>query len=201
MSEIANIIGMLGKLAPIISAGTAGAGIISEIQLQQKEKAALDRAMYYSKHPEAVTNMVKGATQPLSTGLTAGVGNEVNASLAEQGLSQAPGIQSQVLAQALAPYYQNEQKMALEQVLGTIGMPLQALTAMQGMQNPMTLAMLMQSILPKGSAQFNTTGTMNPMDMGPGGPFDTGITAGTPPIFDTGATGTDVPIFGVPGQP
>jgi hypothetical protein len=151
-------------------------GLISQMSLASKEKGALDRSLWYSKHPEAIAAMESGFEKPLSAGLTKGVGNVVNASLAEQGLSQAPGIQSQVLAQALAPYQQNEQQMALMETFKALGLPTDALNAMGSLKDPNSLALLLKSILPA---------TQNPIKV-PGGSTpqtpDSGITL--PPPFD-----------------
>jgi hypothetical protein len=147
---LSGIMGGLGKLGGALGTGGEGGGLLSAISpitsimglvnqysLASKEKAAMDRANYLSKHPEAVSAMVAQATKPLSSGLTSSVSNVVNANLAEQGLSQAPNIQAQVLSQSLAPYQQNEQAMALQQVLRTLGLPMEALAGIQSVQqNP-----------------------------------------------------------------
>lgn len=131
-------------------------GMINQFSLAGKEKSAMDQSIYYSKHPEAINALVKQFQQPLSSGLTSGVGSVVNASLAEQGLSQAPGIQSQVLSQALAPYQQNEQQMAIQEAFKAIGLPVQALQAIQSVMNPNQLAAMMKNILPTGSSPYGS---------------------------------------------
>jgi hypothetical protein len=126
--------------------------MISQMSLASKEKQMMDQSIYYSKHPEAIAALTKKFTQPLSAGLTSGVGNIVNASMAEQGLSQAPGIQSQTLAQALAPYMQNEQQMGLSEALAAIGLPTQALSSVQSVMNPLQLSASMRGALPGGGS-------------------------------------------------
>jgi hypothetical protein len=115
---------MLTSVLPIFSA-------INQFSLAGKEKSIMDQQIYYSKHPEAISAVAAKLQQPLSQGLTQGVGNVVNADLAEQGLSQAPGIQSQVLSQALAPAQLQEQQMALQAALQAIGLPASALQSIQ----------------------------------------------------------------------
>jgi len=140
-------------------------GMIQQHSLAAKEKAALDRSIYYSKHPEAISNMVTGMTKPLSQGLVKGTENIVNASLGEQGLSQAPGIQGQVLAQALAPYQQNEQQMAIAEVFKALGMPAEALAGIQATMRPNDLAAMLKSILPGGGGKWtggSVGGTSDP---------------------------------------
>src|ERR1700741_2348097 len=68
---------------------------------------------------------VRAATQPLSLGLVQDVTSQVSGTLAERGLSQAPGIQATELATALAPYQQQNQQTALQLVLTRLGLPLE----------------------------------------------------------------------------
>lgn len=146
--SFSSILGDISKLAPAIGLGTSLFGAINQFSLAGKEKSAMDQSIYYSKNPQAINALVKQFQQPLSSGLTSGVGNVVNASLAEQGLSQAPGIQSQVLSQALAPYQQNSQQMAIEEAFKALGLPIQALQAIQSTMKPDQLALMLKSILP-----------------------------------------------------
>ena len=141
---------------------------ISQMSLAGKEKSALDQSIWWSKNPTAISGLVNQLEQPLSKGLTSGVGNVVNASLAEQGLSQAPGIQSQVMAQALAPYQQNEQQMAITEALKAIGLPSEALANIQSVMNPSQLALMLKSILPQRTQPTPNIGNL------PGGGNDTG---------------------------
>src|SRR5262249_1839402 len=125
------------------------ASLYENFSLASKEKQAMDRANYYAKHPEAIAALTSKLEQPLDQGLIKGVGNVVNASLAEQGLSQAPGIQSQVLAQALAPYKQTSQQMAMMEALKAIGLPTEALNALQGVKGGLDLSQILKSVLPQ----------------------------------------------------
>lgn len=141
---------LIGPLSKMMGPLTGLMGMISQMSLASKEKSAMDRSIYYSKHPEAINALVKQFQQPLSAGLTSGVGNVVNASMAEQGLSQAPGIQSQVLAQALAPYQQNEQQMAIAEAMKAIGLPAEALQMIMGVKGGTDLSSLLKGVLPGG---------------------------------------------------
>jgi hypothetical protein len=123
-------------------------GMINQYSMAAKEKKAMDQAMWYSKHPEAINALAAKFEKPLDAGLTTGVGNIVNASMAEQGLSQAPGIQSQVLAQAFAPYKQNAQQMAIAEAFKALGLPMEALSAVQSVQGGTDLASMLKGILP-----------------------------------------------------
>jgi hypothetical protein len=136
-------------LGSLLNLGGSLFGLINQMSLASKEKSAMDQSIYYSKNPGAINALVNQYEQPLSKGLTSGVSNVVNAQLAEQGLSQAPGIQSEVLAQALAPYQQNEQQMAITEAFKALGLPLQALQAIQSTMRPGQLAQLFKGIMPQ----------------------------------------------------
>ena len=187
-----SILGELGKIGGALSSGGLGkglgtlgglAGLVNQYSLAAKEKKALDQSLWYSKHPQAISALTSQFTRPLDTGLTKGVENVVNANLASQGLSQAPGIQSQVLAQALAPYYQQNQNTALQEALAAIGLPAEALQSLQSTQgNQAGIASLLKGLFPQNAAVFNTAGTSPDFN-------DPGITFGP----GSGAPGSDVP--------
>jgi hypothetical protein len=170
-----------------LGSGLGLMGMLSQMSLASKEKSALDRSIWYSKHPEAIASMEQGFEKPLSQGLTKGVGNVVNASMAEQGLSQAPGIQSQVLAQALAPYQQNEQQMALMETFKALGLPAEALQSLKGMNNPNSLALMLKQLLPQKPpvASAPQVPNTNPSAW-PGLAPPWGTDIGQPPSGDTG---------------
>ena len=176
---------ILGPLMKAIGPVTSLMGMVNQYSLASKEKKAMDQAMYYSKHPEAISAIAAKLQQPLSSGLTTGVGNIVNASMAEQGLSQAPGIQSQVLSQALAPYQQNEQQMALTAALQAIGLPMDALKAIQSTMRPDQLAMMLKGILPGGDSSSSSAPYPYP-SIPTGEPGITVPDPGTPPDPITG---------------
>jgi len=165
--------GITKGLSPIMSVF----GMINQFSQAQKEKALSDRSIYYAKHPEAIANLAKSFEKPLDQGLIKGTENVVNASLGEQGLSQAPGIQSQVLAQALAPYQQNAQQMAITEALKAIGLPAEALAGLQSTMRPNDLAAMLKGILPQGDATGGGGG-------GGGGIVDSGgiVPAGEVPV-------------------
>jgi len=75
--------------------------------------------------PQQLTQMVLSAQQPLSAGLTQAVGNTVQGDLASRGLAESPGIFATTESQALAPFYQQNQQAAQNQVLQQLQLPLQ----------------------------------------------------------------------------
>ncbi len=190
-SGILNALGGATGITKGLGAVTSLAGLVNQFSLANKEKSALDRSIYYSKHPEAVSNLVTSMTKPLETGLVKGTENIVNASLAEQGLSQAPGIQTQVLSQALAPYQQNEQQMAITEAFKALGLPAETLAAIQKTMRPDDLAAMLKNVLP-GSKSTGGGGGFLPSDAGGWG--DVGSTASDIGGLTTGDTSSLGPL-------
>jgi hypothetical protein len=199
MEAFSSILGGLGKFGGALGQGASALGpvtglfgMINQFSQAQKQKALTDRQIYYAKHPEAVSNLVAQDTKPLSSGLTSSVSNVVNANLAEQGLSQAPGIQTQVLSQALAPYQQQEQQFAIQEAFKSLGLPAEALASLNSTMNPGGLAAMLKNILPGSGSSSPSGGTpgfqipnTDPSGGSWGGsPSDTGVTF--PSIGDLG---------------
>lgn len=155
---------ILSSVLPIAEGGMAGAGLIGNI-LNEKQRSdqisALNKQEKNLPDPTALAKQVAAATQPLNMGLVQGVENQVQGSLASQGLSQAPGIQASVLSQSLAPYEQQNQSTALQLVMQRLGLPLEyAATILGGLPKDTNLAPLL-ALLQKGS------GTGGPTPSGP----------------------------------
>lgn len=112
-------------------------------QLLNKEKSWMNLT------PQQLSARVAAATQPLSQGLTEAVGNEVQGNVAERGLAQAPGIFQSILAQSLAPYYQQNQNTALQEILAQMQAPIQAGSLVPGQTDMSPLLMLLLSSLSK----------------------------------------------------
>jgi hypothetical protein len=104
----------------IAKTGLTGFGLIGNILAQQKQNAALNRIAYYQKNPAAAAQQINSLTQPLSQGLTQDVGNNVQGYLAERGLSGSPNVTAEVLAQALAPYQQQNQQTATQEFMSLL---------------------------------------------------------------------------------
>lgn len=114
--------------------------------------------------PQALAGKVASATQPLSHGLEQSVGNEVQAMMAERGLSQAPGIFSANMAQAFAPYYQQNQNTALNLILRQMGIPVEYAGALGGFtQQPSSMMPLILALL---SQQKKAPGITDPSSVG-----------------------------------
>ena len=113
MQSIGPLFQAVGVVSNILT-GVRNASAQSSAQNEQKQLLALT-------NPATLQSRIQANEQPLSQGLTQGVGNEVQGYLAERGLSESPSIQAQVLAQALGPYQLQEQQMATEDVFRPFG--------------------------------------------------------------------------------
>jgi hypothetical protein len=165
--------GWFGKNPKVLPGVATGVGALSNFFGQRKSNQLLDAQLNAIKQEQDLFNdptklaaKVAGVERPLDAGLTSGVGNEVQAFLAEHGLGESPAIASEVMAQALAPYKQNNQNTAIQTIMRLMGAPLEA-----GVQRPQPtdltglLKMLMTpnaSASPPGSGTGTTTGVDTP---------------------------------------
>jgi hypothetical protein len=95
-----------------------------EGQYYNTENQALQRIV--NTTPTQAGQQINAMTQPLNSQLVSSVSNPVQAYLAERGLSEAPGIQAQTLATALAPFEQQNQQTAAQTWLGMNQLPFYA---------------------------------------------------------------------------
>jgi hypothetical protein len=145
MEQIMSIFSFIGQNASkIIPAGAAGAGFLGNWLNQRKTNERQNFLESLSKDPTKMNKYISGFEQPLSKGLTSGVENQVQAALGERGLSSSPTISADVYAQALAPYQQNEQQMAIQAAMNSLGIMPQ--TAGPTADTSMPLFMLMQAL-------------------------------------------------------
>jgi hypothetical protein len=169
-----------GALGNILKTGVTAAGGIGDIISQQKQNSSLNQVLQYQKNPALAAQKIAQMTQPLSQGLTQDVGNNVQGYLGERGLSGSPNITASVLAQALAPYQQQNQQLATSQ-FGQLLNPAGA-----GFGKPIDWGSLMKLWMP--APKLNPAGT-NPASTGPFPNMNTAGTSGTlnstPPFFPT----------------
>lgn len=123
--------GWLSKVMPLVMLGGAGAGTVGNILGDRSKNSVLSAEMAQMAKlsgltPDQVSKAIQGMTQPISAGLTKAVGNQVQGSLAERGLAQAPGIFGEQMTQNLAPYQIQAQQLATDQYFKTLGMPISA---------------------------------------------------------------------------
>jgi hypothetical protein len=174
----------IGTLAEL---GATGAGLFGNLSADRQRAAAAKQAQAnMNLTPQQLAAMVSGAEQPLNRGLVQAVTSNVDASLAEKGLSQAPGLIATTESQALAPFMHENQQTALALVLQKLGLPAEFARTIPQNAN---LAPLLALLFKGGGAKpsFNPTTGPNPLpaipDSSPA-PFDW-----NPPGDTVGGTG------------
>lgn len=126
LSSIGNFFGSsAGKgLGEIAGLGATGAGLFGNLAADRQRAAAAKAARAnMDLTPAQLAAQVNQATLPLNKELVQAITGNVNANLAEQGLSEAPGIQAQAIAQGLAGPEQQQQQNAMNLVLQRLGLP------------------------------------------------------------------------------
>ena len=149
------------SLLKIGEVGMAGSGLVGNIMNERQRSQQLNYATNAEKtlqDPTALAKQVSAATQPLNSGLVQGIENTVSGNLAEQGLSQAPGIQASTLAQSLAPFQQQNQNTALQLVLTRLGLPLQYVNSILGNMPQQTNLSPLLALIQRNNATPQTTG-------------------------------------------
>lgn len=128
ISSIGSFLSNANDMKPLTSllglAGT-GANIYSGIQNTEANNQALGAQKYVTnlmENPAKMTAAAAQYAQPLSAGLTSDISNQVQANLAERGLGSSPAAYTQQLTQAIAPYIQQNQQTAMQQLLQTLGL-------------------------------------------------------------------------------
>lgn len=117
LSSIGTFLGS-GAGKAITSIGTAGAGLVQNLEAYRKQKQVQDLI----SNPAKFNAMVAATEKPLSAGLTADIARQSDAYGAERGLGSSPAIMKDVYAQALAPYQYQQQQAAVNSVLQRLGL-------------------------------------------------------------------------------
>jgi hypothetical protein len=167
LQSVGNFFGSSGGkgLTSLAELGATGAGLFGNISAERQKAQELD---YLKKQQNAIGDPTKlaqevaAATQPLNRALVQDVGNQVSGTLAEQGLSQAPGIQAATLAQALAPAEQQNQATALQLVLKRLGLPIEYAQALLQNNPQQTNLSPLLALLQKGGSFGGATSGANP---------------------------------------
>jgi len=154
-------------LMSLLGLGTTGAGLVGNILNQRTQSQQINK-LQSLEDPTKLAKEVAAATAPLNTGLVQGVENQVQGSLASQGLAEAPGIQASVLAQALAPYEQQNQQTALQLVLAQLGIPVSIL---QNLPKGSNLSPLLAMMMLRQNNPSSSSTSLVPQD--PSGVFPT----------------------------
>lgn len=185
----------LGKIA---SAGSGASGIIGNILAGRQRNKVLDQQMSMQQQiaamtPEQLAENINRLQRPLSMGLQKGVGNIVQASMAERGLGQSPAIFSDILAQSLAPFYLQEQQRATSAYLQKLGLPLGAgpnpALLPQNTDNTNTWRMILDLFRRPTAAGTANTGGGSPVTSGNFSSNTWDATGSIPKDGDTGGFG------------
>lgn len=180
--------GFFTSAAPAIQGATAGAGLFGNIMNSITRGRAVGNLESAEKKfanltPEQLSGLVNRAEQPLDASLVQAINNQVQGDMASRGLSESPGVFAASEAQALAPFKQREQQIALELVMKQLGLPIEYAQAILGStgQNSDVSNSIMQLLLrqnnPGGSG-----GGVNISDVfnNPGGGAAFGLPEGLP---------------------
>lgn len=145
--------GSMPSWLQILAGGSLGLGSIGNV-IQSIQKSQELSSLKNSQNalanmtPQQLSARVNAATQPLNTGLIQSVGNQVQGDVASRGLAESPGVFASTESQALAPYEQQNQQLALQEVMQQLGLPIDYAQAyLQGLGNPTNLAPLMQLLM------------------------------------------------------
>lgn len=102
-----------------------GSNIFSGVQNFQQQGRYNSAQSYLNnliQNPAAFAAAQQKYTQPLNQGLVSTITNQTNAQLAERGLGGSSAITQATLAQALAPYVQQNQQAGQQALLSSLGM-------------------------------------------------------------------------------
>lgn len=173
----------------------SGAGALENFLAARKKQQYLNSQLAYQKmvqgiisDPAKLMARAKALQSPLDQGLVQGVGNQVQAYSAERGLATSPQIQQAVLAQALGPYIQQNQKDALGEAVSSLGVPIAGSTPPQ-FDNPLDLSAMLRELLKPSS----TTVPLQPVGGSTIPPQDTSPGVAVPPLEVPGGEQPELP--------
>lgn len=112
----------LSGLMPLLTGGAQIASAGSNIYQGYENQQYQDKLRSLAMNPQQLQTYEQGFVQPLNAGLTQGVSNQAQAYAAERGLGQSPGPQSEIIAQAIAPYIQQNQQNGYQNALQALNL-------------------------------------------------------------------------------
>jgi len=156
----------------LASLGSTGYNLYNQYQQTQYQNKLRDLA----SNPAKMNAYAAQFTKPLNAGLTSGVANNVQAYLAQRGLSDSPQISQQVESQAIAPYIQQNQQQGYQDALnalniggGAIPPGAQAASGLEALTKAFSrLGGPQSGIDPALFAQLMQQGTVQPATVDPG---------------------------------
>jgi hypothetical protein len=159
--------------------GLAGLGTnlysgIQNIQSQNQAKQAQSYVTNLLENPTKLSAATAAYTQPLAAGLQGDIANQVQGTLAEQGLSASPAAYTTSLTQALAPYLLQQQQTGQSTLMSALNSLLstkattspfanisQLLAALKSgnntASNPLQIANMFDDQQPQGPGLLSTT--------------------------------------------
>ena len=188
---------IVGNLLPALQAGAGGAGLLGNVMNMVTQGQQVNKLKEFENmSPQQLSGLVTSAEKPLSQDLLNSVGNTVQADVASRGLAESPGIFANTETQALAPFQQQQQQMALQLILQKMGLPAEIIANLTKNAN---VSSLFQKLGQNSGAGGGTGGASSPsiqqlvsLFQPTNAPSDPGLT--TPNNF-TGDTNVDTGSF------
>ena len=139
----------LPAITKVANVGSGAFNLYNQYRNQQYQSKLRDIA----SNPAKMNAYASQFIRPLNAGLTKSVGNQAQAYLGERGLSDSPQISEDVLAQAIAPYIQQNQQLGFNEALNALGLGGGAINpAVQQQQGQGALAQLFSAFSPQPKA-------------------------------------------------
>lgn len=110
------------SIMPALTGGAQVASAGSNIYEGYKQQQYQDKLRSFAQDPAKLNQYAQGFVQPLNAGLEKGVANEAQAYAAERGLGQSPGPSQEILAQAIAPYVQQNSQAGYQNALQALNL-------------------------------------------------------------------------------
>lgn len=192
LSNIGNFLGS-GTGKGLLTAGTAGGGLIQTLLAARQAQDKQNYVQSLIQNPAKFNALVAANEQPLSKGLTTDVARQAQAFGAERGLGSSGPVMQDVFAQALAPYQQNAQQMAINSLLQRLGIYANSPT-----MKPVDVSSIFKALQMAGSKPPTDVTSGIDLNAVPSISTDLSGPAPLPPItVDTGAGDTGpTPFFG-----
>ena len=115
MPQMAGLIPILTKVMPLVSTASGLYGSYENAQQMNKARGIVD-------DPRKFQQFAAGYTRPLAAGVMQGVTNAAQGQAAERGLAESPAQEQQIVAQAIAPYIQQNQQQGQQDALAALGL-------------------------------------------------------------------------------
>ena len=116
------IVTSLTSLLPAITAGGQIASGASNIYQGYENQQYQDKLRSLAQNPQKLNAYEQQFVQPMNAGLTQGVENQAQGYAAERGLGESPALTQEIVAQAIAPYIQQNQQSGYSSALQALGL-------------------------------------------------------------------------------